>query len=47
VEFAHEANEQLGYSDPISPEEALRGTARWYIEHQPERDGDIERRVRL
>jgi hypothetical protein len=37
--------QQLGYRDPLSPEEALRRTARWYVEHQPERGGDIEQRL--
>jgi nucleoside-diphosphate-sugar epimerase len=37
--------QQLGYSDPLPPEEALRRTARWYIEHQPERGGEIEQRL--
>ncbi len=41
----HKIKYQLGYSDPIPAEEALRRTARWYIEHQPERDGDIEQRL--
>ena len=27
------------------PEEALRRTARWYIEHQPERGGELEQRL--
>jgi nucleoside-diphosphate-sugar epimerase len=36
---------QLGYSDPLSPEEALRRTVRWYLEHQPERGGDLEQRL--
>ena len=35
----------LGYSDPVPPEEALRRTARWYVEHQPERGGNIEQRL--
>jgi hypothetical protein len=41
----HKIKRQLGYSDPIAPEEALRRTARWYIEHQPERGGDLEQRL--
>jgi nucleoside-diphosphate-sugar epimerase len=36
---------QLGYSDPLAPEEALRRTVQWYVEHQPERGGDIEQRL--
>ena len=41
----HKIKYQLGYSDPTSAEEALRHTVRWYIEHQPERNGDIEQRL--
>ncbi|HKV53900.1 MAG TPA: hypothetical protein VJN94_04590 [Candidatus Binataceae bacterium] len=41
----HKIKQQLGYSDPLAPEEALRRTVRWYIEHQPERGGDIEQRL--
>lgn len=41
----HKIRTQLGYTDPIPPAEALRRTARWYIEHQPERGGDIEQRL--
>jgi len=37
--------QHLGYRDPLSPEEALRRTARWYEEHPPERGGDIEQRL--
>jgi hypothetical protein len=35
----------LGYVDQIPPEEALRRTVRWYVEHQPERGGEIEQRL--
>jgi hypothetical protein len=41
----HKIQQQLGYRDPLSPEEALRRTARWYVAHQPERGGDIEQRL--
>jgi len=41
----HKIKTQLGYSDPVPPEEALRRTTRWYMEHQPERGGDLERRL--
>ncbi len=41
----HKIKQQLGYSDPLPPDEALRRTARWYVEHQPERGGDIEQRL--
>ena len=41
----HKIKQQLGYSDPVPPEEALRRTTRWYIEHQPERGGDLEQRL--
>jgi nucleoside-diphosphate-sugar epimerase len=41
----HKIKQQLGYHDSIPPEEALRRTARWYIEHQPERGGDLEQRL--
>src|ERR1700691_4880482 len=41
----HKIKRQLLYSDPLAPEEALRRTARWYIEHQPERGGDLEQRL--
>ncbi len=37
--------QQLGYRDPLSPEEALRRTTRWYVANQPERGGDIEQRL--
>jgi hypothetical protein len=41
----HKIKQELGYSDPLPPEEALRRTARWYIEHQPERGGELEQRL--
>jgi nucleoside-diphosphate-sugar epimerase len=41
----HKVKDQLGYNDPIPAEEAIRRTVRWYIEHQPERGGDIEQRL--
>jgi nucleoside-diphosphate-sugar epimerase len=41
----HKIKQQLGYSDLIPPEEALRRTARWYLEHQPERGGELEQRL--
>ena len=41
----HKIRQQLGYSDPLSPDTALRRTVRWYVEHQPERGGDIEQRL--
>ncbi len=41
----HKIKQQLGYGDPIPPEEALRRTVRWYLEHQPERGGDLEQRL--
>jgi nucleoside-diphosphate-sugar epimerase len=41
----HKIKDQLGYSDPISADEALRRTVHWYIEHQPERNGELEQRL--
>jgi nucleoside-diphosphate-sugar epimerase len=41
----HRIKRDLGYSDPLPPEDALRRTVRWYIEHQPERGGEIEQRL--
>lgn len=41
----HKIKQQLGYSDPTPPAEALRRTVRWYVEHQPERGGDLEQRL--
>src|SRR6202041_118629 len=41
----YKVKNQLGYSDPIPPEEALRRTVRWYLEHQPERGGELEKRL--
>jgi nucleoside-diphosphate-sugar epimerase len=34
---------ELGYKDLITPEEAIARTVGWYVEHPPERGGDIER----
>ncbi|MEO2166666.1 MAG: hypothetical protein ABGY42_00845, partial [bacterium] len=36
---------QLGYSDVVPVEEALARTTRWYVEHSPERGGEIEERL--
>ncbi len=36
---------QLGYRDLYSPVEALAKTTRWYLENQPERSGEIEKRL--
>jgi hypothetical protein len=36
---------ELGYRDLIPTEEALAKTVHWYLEHPPERDGEIERRL--
>ncbi|MBI3303213.1 MAG: epimerase [Deltaproteobacteria bacterium] len=36
---------QLGYKDPFPVEEALAKTVHWYLEHPPERGGEIERRL--
>jgi len=36
---------QLGYSDIYTVEEGLARTVRWYVEHQPERAGEIERQL--
>jgi nucleoside-diphosphate-sugar epimerase len=41
----HKIKQELGYSDVLAPEEALRRTARWYLEHQPERGGELEQRL--
>jgi nucleoside-diphosphate-sugar epimerase len=41
----HKIKAQLGYRDPIPPAEAIRRTARWYIDHQPEPGGEIEQRL--
>ncbi len=41
----HKIKYQLGYSDPVPAEEALRRTAQWYLAHQPERGGEIEQRL--
>jgi nucleoside-diphosphate-sugar epimerase len=38
----HKIKLQLGYSDLLSPEEALRRTTRWYVEHQPERGRSLQ-----
>ena len=36
---------ELGYKDLIPTEEALARTVQWYLEHPPERGGEIERRL--
>jgi hypothetical protein len=36
---------QLGYRDLIPAVEAIAKTARWYVEHPPERGGEIEQRL--
>jgi nucleoside-diphosphate-sugar epimerase len=36
---------QLGYTDVVPVEEAVAQTVRWYLEHQPERGGDLEKRL--
>ncbi len=36
---------QLGYCDVVPADEALRRTTRWYVEHRPERGGEIEQRL--
>jgi len=36
---------QLGYRDVVPAAEALARTARWYVEHPPERGGEIEERL--
>ena len=36
---------ELGYKDLIPTEEALARTVQWYLEHRPERGGEIERRL--
>jgi nucleoside-diphosphate-sugar epimerase len=41
----HKVQAQLGYRDPLSPEQALRRTTHWYLDHQPERGGDLEQRL--
>ncbi|MEW6299806.1 MAG: epimerase [Thermodesulfobacteriota bacterium] len=35
----------LGYKDVVPVEEAVARTVRWYVEHQPERGGEVERRL--
>ncbi|MGH7961957.1 MAG: NAD-dependent epimerase/dehydratase family protein [Candidatus Binatia bacterium] len=37
--------QDLGYKDVLPVEEALARTAHWYVEHQPERGGEIEKRL--
>lgn len=37
---------ELGYRDVVAAPEALARTVRWYMEHQPERGGEIETRLR-
>lgn len=41
----HKIRSELGYRDPVPVVEALGRTVRWYVEHQPERGGEIERRL--
>ena len=36
---------QLGYTDLYAVEDALAETVKWYVEHQPERGGEIEQRL--
>jgi hypothetical protein len=36
---------ELGYKDLFSVEDALAKTVRWYLENQPERGGEIEKRL--
>jgi nucleoside-diphosphate-sugar epimerase len=36
---------ELGYHDLVPIEEALPRTVRWYVEHQPERHGEIEKNL--
>ena len=36
---------QLGYTDVYAVEDALAETVKWYVEHQPERGGEIEQRL--
>jgi nucleoside-diphosphate-sugar epimerase len=36
---------QLGYRDLIPAVEAIAKTSHWYVEHQPERGGEIEQRL--
>src|SRR5262249_651855 len=36
---------ELGYRDLISTEKALAKTTHWYLEHSPERGGEIEQRL--
>lgn len=36
---------QLGYTDRYPVEEALRKTVAWYLEHPPERGGEIDKRL--
>jgi hypothetical protein len=37
---------ELGYRDVVPAPEALARTVRWYLEHRPERGGEIETRLR-
>lgn len=37
--------QDLGYTDVVPVEEALVRTAHWYVEHQPEPGGEIEKRL--
>lgn len=36
---------ELGYRDVVPVEEALARTARWYVEHPPERGGELEQKL--
>ncbi|MGH7932121.1 MAG: NAD-dependent epimerase/dehydratase family protein [Candidatus Binataceae bacterium] len=35
----------LGYKDLLTPEEAIAKTVDWYLEHRPERAGELERNL--
>jgi nucleoside-diphosphate-sugar epimerase len=41
----HKVRSELGYRDLVPVAEALTRTVRWYVEHQPERGGEIEKRL--
>ncbi len=41
----HKIRLQLGYRDQLDPAEAIRRTVRWFLEHQPERGGELEQRL--
>lgn len=36
---------QLGYRDKVAPAEGLARTVRWYLEHRPERGGELEQQL--